>query len=134
MSERQNTLAGVWPDDTRTFGTLTVGRPSPHRLNVLMRRRNKWAADNPREQTDLEAVAEWLFVLSRSQEELTAMFRDSLEAWELSLDSFLAEHGDVMDEWQEYLTGILASIEAGAVEPADQPGKPQRKEGPSRAS
>lgn len=132
MSARHEILATVWTDETAEIGGLTVQRPTIHRMNVLLRRRNKWMADDPREQTDMEALAEWLFVLSRTKEELQRMFRVELAEWEEIVDAFLAETPDeTIEGFQVYFEGIMDALRAGAVEPE---GKPNPEAEPSHAS
>ena len=127
MSTRHNILAEVWTDENVEFGGLEVQRPSSHRLNVLMRRRNLWVAEEPRDQTELEALAEWFFVLTRSREELSKLFRVELAEWELIIDDFLAEiDEEALNEFRGYLEAVMKSMEAGAVTDA-APGKHQRK-------
>ena len=128
MSERHNILAEVWTDEPQKFGDIEVGKPSSHRLNVLMRRRNKWISERPREQTDLESLAEWFFVLSRSKEELTKLCRVEAEECELIVDEFLADVDEAaVNGFREYLGSLMAIVEAGAVRDAE-PGKPKAGE------
>lgn len=129
-----NLLSEVWTDEAKQFGEHTVLRPTPHRINVLMRRRNKWISDTPRDQTDLESVAEWLFVLSRSAQELTQLFRVDAEAWEEAIDEFLQTlDGVTLDEFQAYFQKIADAMEAAQVEDAE-PGKQTRNQEPSHVS
>jgi len=124
MTERHNTLMEAWSDEDLVFGGLTVAKPSTHRLNALMRRRNKWIADSPREQTDIEALVEWFFVLTRTKEEMTKFFRVSLDEWEGLLDDFMAcLDEDALEEFKVYFTKVSESLEAGSVKDADGPGK-----------
>lgn len=133
MSERHDKLAAAWATPEIQFGKLTVVRPTTHRLNVLMRRRNKWLSDEEREQTDIEALVEWLFVLSRSKEELTRLFRVDLLEWEEMLDGFMAETpDDTLKAFQEFFEGVMETIRLGGVEDAEPGKKPQ--EGPSHVS
>ena len=134
---RQQTLSDVWVEDEKQFGDLTVQRPSSYRLNVLMQRRNKWITDNSlRDQTDLDAGVEWLFVLSRTQQELTGYFRMPLEEWEEMIQGFMAELPDeVIQGFQEYFEGKMTQLNQSAVEDAEaEPGKPEAEEALSHAS
>lgn len=128
---REMTLADAWTSEPMAIGDLTVTPPTTHRINVLMRRKNKWVAEFGRDQTDQEALVEWLFVLSRTKEELTKLFRTPLEEWEEILDSFLSElEEEQIKQFTEYFKTVSDSIEAAEVE-SDEPGKSQPTEAQS---
>ena len=134
MSTRQDKLAAAWVEEVAEFGDLKACRPTTHRINVLMRRRNKWVSDDEREQTDIEALVEWLFVLSRSKQELTSFFRASMDEWECMIDEFMAELSeDVLGAWQEFFEGVMQEIQTGVVEDAER-GKPPKTEEPNHVS
>lgn len=126
MNERNDILGSAWTDEERVIGGLTIARPTIHRINTLIRRRNKWVADDGKEQTDIEAMCEWLFVLSRTRDELQKLFRVEHAEWCEIIDEFIAETPDAtIREFQGYFEGVMESLRAGSVDEVEEPGKPE---------
>lgn len=122
MNQRHQLLSAVWPDEKKSFAGIEVFRPTSHRLNVLMRRGNRFVSESPREQTDLEATVEWLFVLSQSKEALTKLFLVSDEEWALAVDEFFSElPDDALLEFSEYVGGVMQAMNAGITENEGKP-------------
>lgn len=128
-------MSQCWDGMPPTVGGMTVHFLSPYRINVLKRRRNDWFSENPREQTDEEALCECLFVLTRTSEELTGMFRMDLEAWEETLDCFFAElDPTAWNQFKEVFTAFAERLKAVSVRAESEAGKKPEEAAPSHVS
>lgn len=121
---RDDLLNQCWEGMPPKCGDLEVHFLSPYRVNVLKRRRNDWFSDNPREQTDEEALCECFFVLTRTSEELTSMFRMDLGEWEETIDRFFAYVDPAAwEEFKEVFTGFAERLKAASVTVESEAGK-----------
>lgn len=103
-------LREVWPHKVMRFGSLSVRRIDPQRHRVLCSRRNRWACDNPKRQTGISALGEWLFVLSRSSAELAELAPLEPDDWDATVDEFIGSTPDsVLTAFGLFLSGTSAA-------------------------
>lgn len=108
--------------DGLKFGPLSVQA----RVN-LTRRKSTYFVDSPREQSQAEAVAEVLFVLTRTNEERVALARDSQAEWDTKVEQFLyaLEENTLSKFFSEYFEPAMVALALSAIE-SERPGKSQQ--------
>lgn len=122
--------------DGEVFGRFTISALNPQRRHVLETRRNMWVSDKPKEQTEELALAEWLFVLSRTKEQLTQAITTPHAAWDEEVERFLMDLTDeelngfaarVADEFAAFASVVVEEAEEGKTE---GPGEEKTLPGP----
>lgn len=133
MSEEREIAKTRYFRDGERFGDYEIVALRPPRRAVLERRRNKWVAPEgkEKEQTDEHCIAEWLFVLSRTAEELAGMVLMPDVEWDGEVEKFLLGlEDDVFEAFAMRLFDEFGALRAVSVQPADddEPGKASGEE------
>ena len=126
MKTRNEQLAEAFLDTGGEVDGLAFTFISPQRFNLLERRKNSLIISSNRDQTEIEALAEILFVLTRSKEDLVKLYLSPLSEWDEQVGLFLMglpSDKTLASFRDDYLVPAMRGISSAAVE-SEAEGKP----------
>lgn len=132
MSARKDILSNALFDTGGEVEGITFGALSAPRFQILRRRGNSWICQAG-DQEDAFALAEILFVLSRSEEQRAAMFRHTAEQWKDAVSEFFESLPDkALDRFA--LDYLMPAMNALALAQTESEGPGKSGAAPSRAT
>lgn len=121
--KRQDILSEAWGESGQRFGAFEAGPLSTHRLRLLERRGNRFFGGGE-DQSETEALAEVLFVLTTPHEQLKELRKLDAAEWSERVDDrYFDLTEDQAAEFQGFIQEKIQYLNAAATE-SEASGKP----------
>lgn len=118
-------LTGSWLESELTIAGRKLQKLSAPRVELLRSiKKNVLFTESTRDQSEIHAMLELIYVISRTSEELVSELKRTADEWDSAVAMFGLEYESEIQAIVTHIEGAMSRLEAAQVE-SDTPGKPE---------